>query len=330
MSVGSRDSDPHSGAADHQDSSSLTSMCQHPRNLSGTRYIRCPHRNNERVNELLRRYEDNGVSNRKKISQLLADEHGIRMSEATVARRRKTLKLTKRPGAPTKISDIEKRIYIWKCRDVGYRGLKRSRGIQRALKEDDDIHITKAYISQALKGVDDGKTGPHGEWRIEMYQPFPLFDFYISIIRDVWTGAWVDYWSIRCEYKDLSVEILYEYAREVWVRGVIPQHTTIKYANCDDLQECEPHTIIREYLSKSVSLDQAVDKISHVQPNYLIIKGAPEELSDSFNEAMKCWEERKDSHNAADWDLRYRLLAQWLWGEIVEDELETHLDTHSF
>ncbi|KIJ55163.1 hypothetical protein M422DRAFT_239790 [Sphaerobolus stellatus SS14] len=196
MSVSSRDSEPHSGAADRQDSSSLTSKRQHrpPRNSSdGTRYIRCPHRNNERVNKILRKYADDGVSDRKKISELLAKEHGINMSEATVSRRRRTLGLTKRPGAPTKISDIKKKLYIWKHRDVGYRGLKRARGIQKALKEDDDIHITEAYISQALKGADKGKTGPHGEWRIEIYQPFPELDLYIMIIRDAWTGAWIDY-----------------------------------------------------------------------------------------------------------------------------------------
>ncbi|KIJ55182.1 hypothetical protein M422DRAFT_239809 [Sphaerobolus stellatus SS14] len=229
MSVGSRDSTPHSGAAGHQDSSSLTSMRQHPhpRNLSGTRYIRCLHRNNGRVNELLRKYEDNAVSNRKKISQLLADEHGIRMSEATVARRRRTLKLTKRPGVPTKISDIEKRIYIWKHRDV-----------------DDDIHITEAYISQALKGVDDGKTGPHGEWRIEIYQPFPELDLYILIIRDMWTGAWIDFRTWCCDYKELSVAISSSYFRRLWIRELIPKQTTIQYAN-DELQEFEPVNILR-------------------------------------------------------------------------------------
>ncbi|KIJ55174.1 hypothetical protein M422DRAFT_239801 [Sphaerobolus stellatus SS14] len=87
MSVSSRDSEPHSGTADHQDSSSLTSKRQHRplRNSSdGTRYIRCPHRNNERVNNLLRKYADNGVSDRKKISELLAKEHGVNMRYAII------------------------------------------------------------------------------------------------------------------------------------------------------------------------------------------------------------------------------------------------------
>ncbi|KIJ55159.1 hypothetical protein M422DRAFT_239786 [Sphaerobolus stellatus SS14] len=195
MSVSSRDSELHSGSADHQDSSSLTSKRQHrpPRNSSdGARYIRCPHRNNERVNNLLRKYADDGVSDRKKISELLAKEHGINMRYAIILCLI-TADGYNQPGAPTKISDIKKKLYIWKHRDVGYRGLKRARGIQKALKEDDDIHITEAYISQALKGADKGKTGPHGEWRIEIYQPFPELDLYIMIIRDAWTGAWIDY-----------------------------------------------------------------------------------------------------------------------------------------
>ncbi|KIJ55185.1 hypothetical protein M422DRAFT_239813 [Sphaerobolus stellatus SS14] len=330
MSVSSRDSEPHSGPADHQDSSSLTFKRQHrpPRNSSdGTRYIRCPHRNNERVNKFLHKYADDGVSDRKEISRLLAEEHGIHMSEATVARRRRTLGLAKRPGAPTNISDVKKRFYIWKHRDVGYRGLRRSRAIQKALKEDDDIHITEAYISQALKGVDEGKTGPHGEWRIEIYQPLPELDLYILIIRDAWTGAWVNFDVFCRDYKELSVAISYQYFTELWDYEVIPKQTTIQYAN-DELQEFEPTNILREYLSENISLDQDIDKISRVQPNYLIIKGVPQELSSWFDGAVRCWEERKDSYN--DSDLRYRLLVRWLWGETVGVGLGIHLETDSF
>ncbi|KIJ55177.1 hypothetical protein M422DRAFT_239804 [Sphaerobolus stellatus SS14] len=330
MSVSSRDSEPHSDATDHLDSSSLTSKRQYrsPRNLpDGTRYIRCPHRNNERVNNLLRKYADDGVSDRKKISELLAKEHGINMSEATVARRQRTLGLAKRPGAPTNISDVKKRFYIWKHRDVGYRGLRRSRGIQKALKEDYDIHITEAYISQALKGVDEGKTGPHGEWCIEIYQPFPGYDLYILIIRDAWTRAWITFMTVCGDYKELSVAISSRYFLHLWARKLIPKQTTIQYAN-HELQEFEPVNILREYLSENISLDQAIDKISRVQPNYLIIKGAPEELSSWFNRAIRCWEERKDSYNNS--DLRYRLLAQSLWKQAVNHELDNHYDMLSF
>ncbi|KIJ55155.1 hypothetical protein M422DRAFT_239782, partial [Sphaerobolus stellatus SS14] len=330
MSVSSRDSEPHSGSTDHQDSSSLTSKRQHrpPRNSSdGTRYIRCPHRNNERVNNLLRKYADDGVSDRKKISELLAKEHGIHMSEATVSRRRRTLGLTKRPGAPTNISNAEKRSYIWKHRDVGYRGLRRSRAIQKALKEDYDIHITEAYISQVIKGIDEGKTGPHSEWRIEIYQPFPELDLYFMVSRDAWTGAWVDYNAFCCDYKELSVVISDRYFERLLDCEVIPKQTTVQYDN-DELREFEPASILREYLSENISLDQAIDKIFRVQPNYLIIKGAPEELSSWFDGAIRYWEERKDSYN--DSDLRYRLLARWLWQEIVEVELRIHYRTASF
>ncbi|KIJ55160.1 hypothetical protein M422DRAFT_239787 [Sphaerobolus stellatus SS14] len=101
----------------------------------------------------------------------------------------------------------------------------------------------------------------------------------------------------------------------------MPKQTTIQYAN-DELQEFEPANILREYLSENISLDQAIDKISRVQPNYLIIKGAPEELSSRFNGAIRCWEERKDSYN--DSDLRYRLLARSLWKQVVNHELYNH------
>ncbi|KIJ55188.1 hypothetical protein M422DRAFT_239816 [Sphaerobolus stellatus SS14] len=276
MSVSSRDSESHSGAADHnqlEDSSSLTSKRQHCRPRSppaGTRDISRP--NNEHVNKILRQYEDKGVSDRKKISQLLADEHGIYMSEVTVAKRRRTPNCTIRADALTNISDVKKRFCIWKHRDASYKGLRRSRGIERAVKGAYDMHITEEYISQALEGIDEGKMGPLGEWRIEIYQLLSELDLCLDYQR------YVD-WRLG-----IYIITLCDLDRNVW---------------------------------EIVSLDQAVDKISRVQPNYLIIKGAPEELSPGFNETMRGWEEKKNSYNAAGWDIRYRYITCCL-GETLE------------
>ncbi|KIJ36811.1 hypothetical protein M422DRAFT_260672 [Sphaerobolus stellatus SS14] len=233
MAVSSRDSESHSGAADHsqlEDSSSLSFKRQHRRPRSppvGTQYIHSSCLNNEHVNELLR-------------------------NEATVAKRRRTPKLIKKPDARTDISDVKKRLYIWKHSDASYKGLGRSTRIERAVKGAYDIHITEEYISQALEGIDEGKMGPLGEWRIEIYQPLPELDLYALIIRDVWTGGWVSY-------------------------------------------------------------QKTVDKISPLQPNYLIIKGVPEALSPGFNETMRGWEERMNIYNAAGWDIRIGiLLVAWV------------------
>ncbi|KIJ48847.1 hypothetical protein M422DRAFT_28256, partial [Sphaerobolus stellatus SS14] len=165
------------------------------------------------------------------------------MSEATVSRRRWTLGLTKRPGVPTNISDVKKRFYIWKHRDVGYWSLRRSRGIRRALKEDDGIHIMMTYVSQIIKGIDEGKTGPHGEWLIDIYQPFPELDFYIMIIGDAWTRAWITQETCCCDYEELSVAISSSCFFKLWAKELILKRITIQYDN-DELQEFELANIL--------------------------------------------------------------------------------------
>ncbi|KAF8555790.1 hypothetical protein OG21DRAFT_1410338 [Imleria badia] len=53
----------------------------------------CPSSDNDRVAEILHEYHHRNITNKKLISKLLLAEHGIRMSEATVTRRRKSLGL---------------------------------------------------------------------------------------------------------------------------------------------------------------------------------------------------------------------------------------------
>ncbi|KIJ55190.1 hypothetical protein M422DRAFT_239818 [Sphaerobolus stellatus SS14] len=322
--------------------------------LGINKHKHCPRRDDERVNQLLRDYSEKGISDRKEISKLLQKE-GIRMSEATVARRRRTLDLVKK-STPTKgLTNRQIEIYILKHMyspldengneteteaadeygsDFPNRRSRRPRRIsiammKKVLREKEKISIPRKEISKILKAIDEGKTGPHSEWRIEIYQPLPEVDIYLMIIRDVWTGSWIHYDIIGCGHKDLVAELLCEYLYKIWSRLVTPELTTIKCAYIS--REFEAADILREYSLESVSLDQTVDKMSLIELDDTIIKGAPEELSGWFNEVMRCWQNRNDSYNAAESDLRYRLLARSLWRRTVWNELQSHdPGAHSF
>ncbi|KIJ36809.1 hypothetical protein M422DRAFT_260670 [Sphaerobolus stellatus SS14] len=323
--------------------------------LGINKYKHCPRGDDERVNQLLRDYSEKGISDRKEISKLLQKE-GIRMSEATVARRRRTLDLVKK-STPTKgLTNRQKETYILKHMyppsdengnetdaevDENYYGSnyldRRSRRprrisiatMKKVLREKEKISIPRKEISKILRAIDEGKTGPHSEWRIEIYQPLPEVDLYLMIIRDVWTGSWLSCQTISCCYKDLVAKLSCAYLSKLWIELVIPELTTIKCAYIS--RKFEAADILWDYLLESVSLDQTADKISRIELGGTIIKGAPEELSGWFNEVMRCWQNRKDSYNAANSDLRYRLLSRWLWRQAVWNELQNHGPrAHSF
>ncbi|KIJ55192.1 hypothetical protein M422DRAFT_219746 [Sphaerobolus stellatus SS14] len=60
---------------------------------------------------------------------------------------RRAVRLTQsRPASIALLSDTEKKLYIWKHKDAAYTGMRRSRGIQRALKEEEGIHCITEYV----------------------------------------------------------------------------------------------------------------------------------------------------------------------------------------
>ncbi|KIJ25726.1 hypothetical protein M422DRAFT_273308 [Sphaerobolus stellatus SS14] len=292
MSVSTRESQYRTGAVDQQpnhvrsEGSTSTSLGswqpQHYRLHNSLYGTRCPRLDDEHVNGLLRKYENKGVSDRRKVSQLLAEEHGIFMSEATVARRRRILGLAKRPAAPTKLEGIEKKLYVWKHKDVAYSGLRKSRGIQKSLKEKEEIYITEKEISQ----------------------PLPELDVWMAIIKDTWTEVYLSWSPLCCDLKTLPYEIIHEMSQ---LLRSIPEETTLKYSNGQDFKA---FNIFRDYISSGISLEEAMTKLSRL-PEYPISEvKAPEgsQFSEQFNQVMQYWQGERHSWNST--DVRHRILAQ--------------------
>ncbi|KIK33744.1 hypothetical protein CY34DRAFT_65002, partial [Suillus luteus UH-Slu-Lm8-n1] len=83
---------------------------QHLPNPSGRNQHKfCPLKGDHKVADLLREYHRRNISDRKLISKLLQAEHGIKMSEATVARRRRELGLFGSRVMAAKLPDATKR-----------------------------------------------------------------------------------------------------------------------------------------------------------------------------------------------------------------------------
>ncbi|KIJ44444.1 hypothetical protein M422DRAFT_252043 [Sphaerobolus stellatus SS14] len=290
--------------------------------LGINKYKHCPRGDDERVNHLLRNYSGKGISDRKEISKLLQKE-GIRMSEATVARRRRTLDLIKKPTPTKGLTNRQKEIYILKHM---YPPLDENGNEAETETETDEDDYGSDYSDRRRRrprriSIVMMKVLREKE-KNQYSKPLPEVNLYLMIIRDVWTGSWIHYQIIGCGYKDLVAELSYEYLHKIWKQTVIPEVTTIKCAYIS--RDFEAADILWDYLVEIISLDQAFDKIFHIELDDTIIKGVPEELSSWFNEVMRCWQNRKDNYNAADSDLRYRLLACELWRQAVWNELQNH------
>ncbi|KAG5339850.1 hypothetical protein C0989_003307 [Termitomyces sp. Mn162] len=72
-------------------SRSQVSSNNNPRGIN--QYKDCPAPDDPRIPEFLKEYQRKGITDKKKISKFLLDEHGIIMSDSTVARRRRELGL---------------------------------------------------------------------------------------------------------------------------------------------------------------------------------------------------------------------------------------------
>ncbi|KIJ62120.1 hypothetical protein HYDPIDRAFT_114964 [Hydnomerulius pinastri MD-312] len=117
------------------------------RNPSGrNQYKDCPPKNDARVAELLYDYQRREIFDKKKISQLLYDEHGIKLSESSVARRRRTLGLYASGITTRQLPETVKRqlILTQMSKDPGKK--LGPRMIKQLIAKETGIHLTRDYI----------------------------------------------------------------------------------------------------------------------------------------------------------------------------------------
>ncbi|KIJ14659.1 hypothetical protein PAXINDRAFT_169591 [Paxillus involutus ATCC 200175] len=126
---------------------SSTCPTQHNRNPKGkNQYKDCPPKNDAKVTELLYDYQRREIFDKKRISQLLYDEHGIKLSESSVARRRRSLGLYASGVTTRQLPETVKRqlVLTQMSKDPGKK--LGPRMIKQFIAKETGIHLTRDYI----------------------------------------------------------------------------------------------------------------------------------------------------------------------------------------
>jgi hypothetical protein len=103
-------------------------------------------KNDNQVTELLYDYQRREIFDKKKISQLLYDEHGIKLSESSVARRRRALGLYASGVTTRQLPETVKRQLVLTQMSKDPERKLGPRMIKQLIARDTGIHLTRDYI----------------------------------------------------------------------------------------------------------------------------------------------------------------------------------------
>ncbi|KAH7909614.1 hypothetical protein BJ138DRAFT_1066761 [Hygrophoropsis aurantiaca] len=127
------------------------SSTKHNRNPTGrNQHKDCPPKNDSHVTELLYDYQRREIFDKRKISKLLLEEHGIKLSESSVARRRRDLSLYASGVTTRQLPENVKRqlIYTQMARDTSKK--LGPRMIKQLIARETGIHLTREYIRKEM------------------------------------------------------------------------------------------------------------------------------------------------------------------------------------
>ncbi|GJJ07921.1 hypothetical protein Clacol_002127 [Clathrus columnatus] len=165
----------------------------HNRNPTGrNQYQNCPPRDDPAVSSYLIEYHRRGITNRKTISQLLNADHGITMSEVTVARRRKQPNPYASGRTTQFLSGTTKRQLVLDQLAADPTNRQGPKIIREAIANSTGIHLTGKKAKCSPIAV----LGPHHEWSGDGHDKLSAIGFPLWGVCDVWSGAWLGLWVV--------------------------------------------------------------------------------------------------------------------------------------
>ncbi|KAG6885107.1 hypothetical protein C0992_005461 [Termitomyces sp. T32_za158] len=190
-------------------------------------YKECPKSDDEHVERLIREYHRRGVQNRTEVSQLLWSEHNIKMSETTVARRRKQYGL-QGSGATTKtLALADKRQMVLDQMALDPTSRRGPGSIREGILMTTGLSLTRSFVrsemhlqdpegfsirepgSRKIKRVALVSLGPHHEWSGDGHDKLAAIGFPIWGVRDVWSGKWLGLWVVPNNRRQKAVALLF-------------------------------------------------------------------------------------------------------------------------
>ncbi|KIK32618.1 hypothetical protein CY34DRAFT_18913 [Suillus luteus UH-Slu-Lm8-n1] len=309
-------------------------------------YQHCPRKNDPFLQKILTQYHHDNITNRSKISRLLQAEHGIVMSEATVARRRQQFGLLG-SGQLTRLlpRSIKRQLVLDQlARDPLHR--RGPRLVREAIVADTGNLLTRKYVTDemrqhepdgfAQRGLSKKKIsrqplvslGPHHQWSGDGHDKLSRIGFPIWAIRDQWSGKWLGMWVVP--NNRLKTSIAYLYLSLVHELGGMPLQTTTDCGS-ETTDVYGFATALREIFSPNLSTDELpAHRFLKSVHNITIERGWLRVRVQWGDNVKVFWEAGEEIYN--DMDPRQYALVQWLWPRLIQQELDTlkhRLNTHT-
>ncbi|KAJ8579873.1 hypothetical protein M405DRAFT_869891 [Rhizopogon salebrosus TDB-379] len=306
----------------------------------------CPPKNNQLIQKILTQYHCDNITDRKKISRLLKAEHGIIMSEATVARRRRQFGLLGSSQLTRSLPDSTKRQLVLDqlAQDPLHR--RGPRLVREAIVADTGNLLTREYMMNEMRQHEpDGfaqrepsrkkisrqplvSLGPHHQWSGDGHDKLSKIGFPIWAIRDQWSGKWLGMWVVPNNH--LKTTIAYLYLSLVYKIGGMPLQTTTDCGS-ETTEVYGFANALREIFSLNLSTDELpAHRFLKSVHNITIERGWLRVRVQWGDNVKVFWEAGEEIYN--DMDPRQYSLVQWLWPRLIQQELDKlkhRLNTHT-
>ncbi|EGO04019.1 hypothetical protein SERLA73DRAFT_175751 [Serpula lacrymans var. lacrymans S7.3] len=123
----------------------------HVRNPEGkNQHKDCPPKNDPRITQFLYEYQRREIFDKREISRLLLSEHGIKMSESSVARRRRSLGIYASGVTTRQLPDNVKRQLVLNQMAKDPTKKLGPRMIKQLIARETGIHLTRDYIRNEM------------------------------------------------------------------------------------------------------------------------------------------------------------------------------------
>ncbi|KAF9463663.1 hypothetical protein BDZ94DRAFT_1163569, partial [Collybia nuda] len=111
----------------------------------------CPPSDDPRIPEILTAYHRRNITDRKRLSKLLRDDHGIIMSESTIARRKRELGLRASGRTTSELADSVKRQLVKDQMDKDRTGRIGAKTVKLRIFEETGIDLTRDWIRNEMR-----------------------------------------------------------------------------------------------------------------------------------------------------------------------------------
>ncbi|KAF9004997.1 hypothetical protein BDQ17DRAFT_1408386 [Cyathus striatus] len=286
--------------------------------------------------EAMEKYHREAITNRNEISECLLAEYGLKVSPATVVRRRKAMGLNA-GGLTTKYTpELVKRQAVLDAMAADPAGNQGPRTMREDIARKNGLILTRDYVTaemkrQAPQGFETRRPeikkprrvalvslGPNHEWSADGHDKLAAIGFPIWGVRDKWSGKWLGLWVVPNNRLKLSIGYLYLDLIEK-IGGIPIQMTTDCGSELGKIFELS--NALRELFARDLSIDELPPHVFIKSVHNIVIERGWLRLRLQWGENVKIFYEG-GKHLFNPMDLKQNNLVQWLWPKLIQQELD--------